>query len=479
MKRFLLLPLFCSFCLLLSAQEGYKINISLKPFKNEQVYLGFYYGNKKALADSVVLDNNSQGVFQGKTALPGGIYFLVSPGKQILFELLIDQDQQFSITADTTRLPESIRFSQSAENQIFQEYTGFATRSGRAIAGLRAYLAKAHTDRDSATYEAKIKELGAAMQHYRDSMISAHPASMLSAMLKALKDPVVPPANEQPGGKYDSAFAYRYYRAHYWDGISFDDGRLVRTPFFEAKLERYYRELVPPIADSIIPEVDHMLLYSRTSAEMFKFLMVHFVQKYVNPEYMGQDAVFVHLFEKYINTGQTEFFTQQYRDFLDKRAYSIMANLIGQPAANLQMVDSLGTARPLYNIKSPFTVICFWDPTCSHCKEIVPKLDSIYEAKWKKQGVTMYGVMVDGGKENWVRFIKDHHLNDWVHVYQLPGQAEADEKAGKPGYRQLYDVYQTPLLYLLDSNKRIVAKKLDYQQLNQIIDLKVKQSSNQ
>ncbi|WP_350340080.1 hypothetical protein [Paraflavitalea speifideaquila] len=28
-------------------------------------------------------------------------------------------------------------------------------------------------------------------------------------------------------------------------------------------------------------------------------------------------------------------------------------------------------------------VICFWDPTCSHCKEVVPKVDSIYNAKWK------------------------------------------------------------------------------------------------
>jgi hypothetical protein len=147
---------------------------------------------------------------------------------------------------------------------------------------------------------------------------------------------------QQPGGKYDSLFAYRYYKAHYWDGVSFSDGRLVRTPFFEAKLEKYYKELVVPQPDSIKQEVDHMLLYSRSSPEMFKFLLVHFVQKYINPEYMGQDAVFVHLFEKYINTGQAEFFTQQYKDFMFKRAYSLMANLIGQPAANLEPAGDVG-----------------------------------------------------------------------------------------------------------------------------------------
>jgi protein-disulfide isomerase len=60
-----------------------------------------------------------------------------------------------------------------------------------------------------------------------------------------------------------------------------------------------------------------------------------------------------------------------------------MANLIGQPAANLEMVDSAGKSIPLYNIESDYTVVVFWDPNCSHCKEVVPKVDSIYKAKWK------------------------------------------------------------------------------------------------
>lgn len=217
-----------------------------------------------------------------------------------------------------------------------------------------------------------------------------------------------------------------------------------------------------------------MLLYARTSPEMFKYLMVHFVQKYINPEYMGQDAVFVHLFEKYINTGQTEFFTKEYKDYMFKRAYSMMANLIGRPAANLEMVDSLDRPTPLYSVNGKFVVVCFWDPTCSHCKEVVPKVDSIFQAKWKHQGVQLYGVMVDGGKEEWLKFIRKHQLKDWKHVYQLPSQAAADEAAGRPSYRQLYDVYSTPLLYLLDEDKRIVAKKLTYLQLDEIIDLKLK-----
>ena len=217
-----------------------------------------------------------------------------------------------------------------------------------------------------------------------------------------------------------------------------------------------------------------MLLQSRGSKEMFKYLLVHFVQKYINPEYMGQDAVFVHLFEKYINTGQGEFFTSQYKDYMTKRAYSLMANLIGQPAANLEMVDTSGKAVSLYNIESEYIVICFWDPGCSHCKEVVPRVDSIYQAKWKNQGVVVYGVKTDGERNDWLKFINEHKLSGWLHVYQLPEQQAAESAAGKPNFRQLYDVYQTPLLYLLDKNKRIIAKKLTYLQIDEVISLKAK-----
>jgi len=153
-----------------------------------------------------------------------------------------------------------------------------------------------------------------------------------------------------------------------------------------------------------------------------------------------------------------------------------MANLIGRPAANMEMVDSSDKPRPLYDIKSDLIVVCFWDPTCSHCKEEVPRLDSIFEAKWKKQGVSVYGVMTDGGKDNWKKFIQEHNLKNWVHVYQLPSKEAEENAAGKPSYKQLYDVYQTPLLYLLDKDKRIVAKKLSLEQLNEVIDLKIKKS---
>lgn len=460
------------------AQKGHHINVTLKPYKNSQIYLAYYYGKLKAVADSTTLDDKSMGVFAGKEKLPGGIYFLVSPKKEIVFELLIDSQQNFSVAADTADIMNNITFTGSPDNTLFQSYTTLASKDGKAVNDLQKEFSSAKTKADSTQIIDKIRKLNQEMQDYRENFQKKYPASLLASVFAAMKDPVVPPADKQPGGKYDTNFAYRYYKSHYWDGVSFTDDRLVRTPIFEPKLERYFTDLVPHDADSINKEVDWMLLYSRTNKELFKFLLVHFVQKYVNPEYMGEDAVFVHLFEKFINTGEAEFFTEKYRKFINDRAYSMMANLIGQSAANLQMVDTSDKPMALYNVDAKFIVICFWDPTCSHCKEEVPKLDSIYEAKWKSEGVKMYGVMVDGGRANWVKFIQDHNLKDWIHVYETKAQHDADETAGKASYKQLYDVYQTPTLFLLDKDKRIIAKKLSYQQFDKIITLKLNKTKS-
>ncbi len=473
-KVLLSLALACSL-LQARSQEGHQLQLTLKPYKGAKVWLGYYYGKAKALADSTLLDADSKGAFSGKEKLPGGVYFVVSPSKVILFDLLIDKDQHFSIAADTTNLPGSVVFTGSPDNTLFQAYTSFTNAKGSTITAAQKELAAhGHSRADSAKLMEKIRKGDADIQQYRKDLVAKYPSSLLATLFYVLKEPVVPPAPRQDK---DTLFGYHYFKAHYWDSISFTDERLLRTPVFEPRLDKYFQNLVPPVADSIEREADMMLLEARTNKAMFQYLLVYFVQKYVNPVYMGQDAVFVHLFEKYVNTGQAEFFTEKYRKYLNDRAYSMMANLIGLPAPDLQMVDTSDKPRPLYGVEAPFIVICFWDATCSHCKETVPKVDSIFQAKWKQEGVQLYGVMVDGGREAWLQFIKDHNLKDWIHVYETKAQHDSTEAAGQPGYKQLYDVYQTPILYLLDKDKRIIAKKLDYQQFDEVIKLKMKQKN--
>jgi len=58
-------------------------------------------------------------------------------------------------------------------------------------------------------------------------------------------------------------------------------------------------------------------------------------------------------------------------------------------------------------------------------------------------------------------------------VYQTDAQKKQVEDAKKPSFKQLYDVTQTPTLFLLDKDKRIIAKKLTLEQLNDMLQTKI------
>src|ERR1700749_2402849 len=104
----ILVALAASLCLLNAyPQSGYSIHLHLKPYTGGKVYLGYYYGKIKALADSAMLSPAGEGVFTGKEKLTGGVYFIVSPNRTILFELLMDSTQHFTVSADTTNMPAS------------------------------------------------------------------------------------------------------------------------------------------------------------------------------------------------------------------------------------------------------------------------------------------------------------------------------------------------------------------------------------
>lgn len=453
--------------------SGYNIPITLTPLKNCWIYLGCHFGKYKNLADSAWLDASSKGTFKGKTKLPGGIYFVVSPNKALLFELLMDKEQNFSIKADTSK-PEIVTITGSLENQVFQQYTNYLAVKSPVLGGLQRQLSQAKTEKDSTAIRGELVKGNKELQDYREALMKKYPNSMLALFFHTMKRPDIPQISVV-NGKADSSYPYRYVRSHWWDGVSFDREELVRTPFFEPKLEEYFKYYVPADADSIIPEANYMLLVSRSSREMFKYLLGKFTDKYINPEFMGQEKVFLYLFDKYYSKGDTLWLNEKQRKYIFDRAYSLMANQIGEPAPDLQMLDTSGKAVSLYGMKAPFTFISFYDPNCSHCKEVIPRVDSIYKAKWKALGVKMVGVNVDeGAMDAWKKFVIEHKMNDWAHIYQTKQAREEELKRGQANYRQLYDVFKTPTLYLLDADKRIIGKMLSVEQFDDVLQTKLK-----
>lgn len=453
--------------------QGYQITLQAPQYKAGIAYLTYYMGNNFNIEDSAIVNQQGVAVFKDEKKLPGGIYVVFLPGKRVRIDFLMGEEQKMHIKTDTTDIINKTIITGSKENILYQQYQKYIQVKASEREFEKKAYAGAITKSDSLLHEKKFNALTQEMEEYRDGIIKNHPQSMLAALLAAMKPS--PSLTTKPKNKQDSIAHYNYYKSHYWDGISFMDERVIRTPFFLPKLERYYREVIM-VPDTIIQDVDYKLLLARSAPEMYKFLLNWLTDEFIYPKYMGQDAVFVHLFEKYHSQGLSNWLNEKQMETITRRAYMLMANLVGEKAANLEMTDTTGKKLSLYNVKAEYIVVSFWDPHCGHCKTEIPKLDSMYKASWKQHDVIVYAVLSpdkkEGVKEDWVKFIQAHQLTDWIHVYQTEEMEAAERQAGKASYRQLYDVTTTPTLYLLDKEKRIIGKKLTWQQLNELLEVK-------
>jgi thiol-disulfide isomerase/thioredoxin len=449
---------------------GHNIQITLKPYKNTKVYLGTNYGQNRVLADSALLNEASVGYFNGKEKLTPGIYFIVSPSYSILFEFLVDEGQQFKIIADTLNLVDH-QIIGSIDNDIFSAYSKSMNQLGTQRNQLEQSYNSAKTATDSAQYLLALKKLDTSFKQERQKIITTAPKSMMRFFLDVLQRPEAP-AIPIINGKADSSYPFYYVKNHFWDNVIFNDNRLIRTPFFESKLDEYFKNYVSREPDSIIEEVQYMLTVAKTGKEIYPFLLFKFTNKYINPEFMGQDKVFLHIFQNFFSKGDLALLNEESKKAITERAYSIMANLIGNPAPPLNLNTIDNKSFSLYNSPAKYTFIAFWDPTCGHCKEEMPRVDSFYTKNWKQLGVQVIGVNINLKEmASWKQFVTDKHFNaGWLHVYQTEAALNAEVNAGKATtIRQLYDVFKTPTFYLLDKDKKIIAKNLTVDQFHDFL----------
>jgi hypothetical protein len=104
---FLLSAVLFSFTSLLA--QGYHIEVELKGLSNDTVILGEYFTSRMVPKDTILVDQNGRGSFAGTEKFSGGLY-LVYIDPVHYFDFLLGDDQELTISADTTDLAGSITF---------------------------------------------------------------------------------------------------------------------------------------------------------------------------------------------------------------------------------------------------------------------------------------------------------------------------------------------------------------------------------
>jgi thiol-disulfide isomerase/thioredoxin len=464
MIRSITLIAFLSFssALISQVKTGYEISVNIKGLADSSVYLAYHFGDKQYLRDTVKLDRNGYGKFSGKEALPQGIYMIVIPGNKY-FEILMPEKQSFAVNCSYTDYFKTLSFTGSEENSAFIEYQRNWVAMQEESGKLNARYQANKQNKDSI---AVISELAAknekVMQNYLKSVVEKNKGTLLAMVVKMIipveaPEIILPPDTRNPDSvRYMRS--YLYNKDHFFDYVNFADERILRTPILKSKLDFFFTNIVIQLPDSINREIDR-LIPRCTDYKVFQYVAVYLFNRFRESTYMGHDAVIVKLADDIYLSGKADWTTKEWRDNLKKEVDRIRPNLIGVKGHDLVMNTYNGVFVSLYDIKKEFTILYFWEPDCGHCKEATPKLKEYYD-KAKSQGVEVFAICTQTDKAKWEKYIQDNKL-DWINGWDPQRTSNFD---------YYYNVTATPGIYILDRNKKIIAKKLSVEDIGSFID---------
>lgn len=500
-----------------SYAQGYEIEVEFKNYAEDTVILGHHFADSQLIPDDTVITNaKGKAVFKTVEKIPDGMYFMFFSNKE-KFDFFLGEDRQFEISGDAQNLVRTLSVKGDQVNNDFMEYQAYRTEIWPRTQDLRTERKKA----DSLGNKKRVKEIDAQLKELQtegkqkyDELLQKYPNSFMAVFLKAAQDVQVPKSIT------DRKKQYEYYRAHYFDNFDVSNPGLLRTPIYKKKIDTYIDKLIPQHPDSLIIQADMLIEKSRTSKELFRFMLVHLFNKYAGSQVVTSENVFVHIAEKYYiseaDWSDPEFLTELKdkiarkknclvgnkskeikfqnvpRDStkinnllaelerLKKEGEEIEKSSVSDQQKNNKKIRGLsrfyrqfaGEETLSENLGTEFTIIWFWTPECSHCRKETPPFHEQYtDKKLKEKGVNVIAVFLNktdiNGEwqkfsetaKNWLEFIKKNELYGWQNVW-----------SPFDPYRLNYDISSSPVLYVLDKEGKIITKRIGHKQAIKIIE---------
>jgi thiol-disulfide isomerase/thioredoxin len=458
-----------------------KIRVAISGLRDSCVYLGYSYEDRHFVVDSARLDSSGRTTFARSSLLKRGVYFVAVSGVR-QFELLLSDNQDFAVRTATSSLLDSLTFEGSPENQQFLDYQHFL-RKQQALAEAvrqRQKAADERHDADSATYyQQQLADTDSAISRYTSRLLAGNGGTFLGTLLLAMQPLQVPtfdiPDSVANKDSVEHLRRYEYLCAHYFDCFNMADSGLIRTPFFASRIDVFLKKMIPPIPDTIIRYADLLIEKASANGEMLRYVTDYFFRHFQQSDYMGHDAVVVHLADKYYLSGHAAWVTEDYRAKVKEHVDKIRPTLLGSVAPELLLQTHELTSASLHKTAAEFIILCFWSPDCGHCKEELPRLWTLYQ-KVRDKGVAVFAIYTQYERKEWDDYLREHPY-DWVNAWDGFEVKDDDGKSTTYSigskFRTLYDIHSTPTVFLLDKDKKIIAKRMSIENLEKILMLEL------
>lgn len=426
MKR--LIPLiFCLFGYFAQAQHA--ISGTFSPAKDYSWLIAYRLkpGTQVYIADTAI--NDGKFVLQIPENAEPGTYRLVYalPQEEFYFDVIYNGKEDIELTFETGK---ELIFIQSQENIPYSTYFNEINDLQQQLIDLYA-----SGKSDVPTLKKISKRLTSTQNEYEEKS-----KNLLAHEFIRSNRPYIPTENES----IQDYVASR--KKEYFQSIDFKNPVLQASGFLTDKIANYVFTALPleqiPQAETektIQENIKTVTTELEGVGDTYKFHIYYTVWGQAAASTLNETSDFI--FSTYLKSLADSTNNQKIKDEME-----IHNRLrIGAKAPELSWKDG-NTVKKLNNLEgSENYIVVFWSSTCSHCLKELPALHKELNSN---ENVKVIAVGLEDNEMTWR--LESEKLSNFEHAIAL-GKWESS-------YANLYDVHATPAYFILDSDKRIVAK---------------------
>ncbi len=420
---------------------------NIPPDLSNDINLYNFYGKELSKVDSTLVNEQGEFVFKLKDILQQGLY-KIGLDKKNAATIVLSENSDMIIKADYRLLKaDKIVVVNSRENSAYRKLLRVWNRMQKKMAKIRELKNKISSKdpfiiQKTNVIDGNIRRL---IQEYNVDLLlikANYPKTFTSEILINLSLLSRLADHEQLKERYgdEPTFLHDYY----FEFIDFSDDRIIHTPLLAEKYNTYFSLFTHHTPDGLKDSVDMILNKTSINTRVHDFT-IQFLINLINRRGLAE-------LEDYVINNYVEGCDKP----LSKRTLQTIEKLnclrIGKKAPEIISKDSGGNTIKLSSSirKNKVLMLYFWASWCEACKAENPHIVNIYK-KFKEKGLGIYGISLDADKKEWIAAIKDYQL-PWTNVSDLK---QWDSEAVK-----VYNVNQTPTIYLVDNKGIITAKNL-------------------
>lgn len=387
---------------------------------------------------------------------PCGVYKVFLSDDVYLETILNGED--VSIEADATNLLLSVKVHQSVENQILFAYWKYAytIRDSMVNLQLRRQIAiKNNNDLptpETLEIDKKVLRMNKAMESYAYQQALDYPKAFAPVLLVAYQIPSYQTYVEQGNEPYPNENMFYLY--HFFDNIDFTNKNLLNTKVLFVSINDFIKAFGEQGTTEIYKDVtDKVLEHTHVNPDIHRYAINLFIETFESSKFQ---KVFFHIVERHLLN--CDCYHEQEKAEYRKKLEIAKSLMIGKTIPEIKMKDLSNKKQSLHRLDGNIKILVFWNSGCERCHELLPVLKNV-SVSYAEMGLKIYAVGIEENKDSWTKDIAKFGIENMIHVSDYKGLAS-------PLIPQ-FNVWSTPLIYMMDKNNKIIAKPSNEAELYQ------------